>query len=1030
MAAAKGSERVAASVLWVRLLALSAQQHLQLALRNHRVRSPAARWSSDGRSVSGIDRLPQSAKRNSEWRAILRTPLTVFAPPTSTSTTFSCRQHHPRSLRPSSIPNPAPVAQVARPNPHGRTSAERSADGPGEGAVMLDLYRRALPTANAARLPAHLLRRLLERMVLMAGPERHERPPPNATVTTLLEMFLHANPSRGKTDQEKEEMRKIYKSGDNVLPKLRRRRRDDSDDEDRRMLEEVRLLSLQEVGVSSSGSDTISPPAEGRRRNRSRDREERRRRARDASASRSAQQEAVRNRDTSPRPRRVIEHQASLRSLLSTSDFDSQEMEEEIMRQIREDGLLDGIDLENIDTSQEEEITERIAAAFRRRQRERERARFRARHHERSRSGSHSATRQVDGDRPPRRPRPRAESASQEAVQQIAPLQPQTQPQSQADSRSRPPVSRPHLFEAVNGGSREGSRTRSSSQDSNRTARRHHNPRGLSIDSTRPTARSATDLTNRPQTTQEGNAVDRQRPSQNDRRVTDPERVVRASDAMLSRQQANHSAENSPRRAVFTSEMFHSPPLNTPAAAAEAHANLRQFPGINSRMAVANTPVLAPMRRHNSSDSGNLNARPSSSGNSGPRPTISSTHCTTTAESAMMATIIFACGAIVRAWAVSTGLAFPLGHGRDMNVKLLQAAILPAMTILTSSQGAVTVSHGKIPAANPVFSATSALRFPMAAIGSATFATKELGASAMTALVGSGQIAPEDGQNGWRRCPHKHRMVVIGFEDRDAGQRRVVTKDLVGGLAMKDNALLKNAPTAAANTTPADTPGTPTAPAPAIAPPPPDPAAAGATSPVDAPHAWRWRDTDGTIRKARMRAGLFRSNSSSSASSIQRDGGNSKSAAPTAITSAANSNNNATSNDAASNANATSNPNGSTANNSNNNNSNSNNDNGGNANANTSNPTTTNNNTTNTTTSATATTAGQIVLKKQFPPDGGLGLRALALWSYWPQDGVHDELTFPKGAEIREAEDINGDWYWGCYCGRKGLFPGNYVRGL
>ncbi|KAF9637532.1 putative ring finger domain-containing protein [Lasiodiplodia theobromae] len=187
---------------------------------------------------------------------------------------------------------------------------------------------------------------------------------PNATVTTLLDMFLHANPSRGKTDQEKDDMRKVYKPGDNVLPKLRRRRHDDSDEDDRRMLEEVRLLSLQEVGVSSSGSDTLSPPTESRRRNRSREREERRRRARDASASRGAQQEVERSRDTSPRPRRVIEHQASLRSLLSTSDFDSQEMEEEIMRQIREDGLLDGIDLENIDASQEEEITERIAAAF------------------------------------------------------------------------------------------------------------------------------------------------------------------------------------------------------------------------------------------------------------------------------------------------------------------------------------------------------------------------------------------------------------------------------------------------------------------------------------------------------------------------------------------------------------------------------------------------------------------------------------------------------------------------------------------
>lgn len=283
--------------------------------------------------------------------------------------------------------------------------------------------------------------------------------------------------------------------------------------------------------------------------------------------------------------------------------------------------------------------------------------------------------------------------------------------------------------------------------------------------------------------------------------------------------------------------------------------------------------------------------------------------------------------------------------------------------------------------------------------------------SCYASLVGSGQIAPEDGQNGWRRCPNKHRMVVIGFEDRDSGQRRVVTKDLVGGLAMKDNALLKNAPTATA--TPTDKPATPTAPAPAVAPPPPDPAAAGAISPVDAPHAWRWRDTDGTIKKARMRAGLFRSNSASSASSIRRDGGDSSkaNAASAAITAA---NNNNTANNgggAASNANAT------------NNNSNGN-------TANTSNPTTTAATTNTTNTAANnAAAAGGLILKKQFPPDGGLGLRVLALWSYWPQEGVNDELMFPKGAEIREAEDINGDWYWGCYCGRKGLFPGNYVRG-
>ena len=71
-----------------------------------------------------------------------------------------------------------------------------------------------------------------------------------------------------------------------------------------------------------------------------------------------------------------------------------------------------------------------------------------------------------------------------------------------------------------------------------------------------------------------------------------------------------------------------------------------------------------------------------------------------------------------------------------------------------------------------------------------------------------------------------------------------------------------------------------------------------------------------------------------------------------------------------------------------------------------------------------------MLLTARFPPDGGVGMRVLALWSYYPAEGVTDELMFPKGAGIREVADINGDWFWGCYAGAKGLFPGNYVRGL
>ena len=65
----------------------------------------------------------------------------------------------------------------------------------------------------------------------------------------------------------------------------------------------------------------------------------------------------------------------------------------------------------------------------------------------------------------------------------------------------------------------------------------------------------------------------------------------------------------------------------------------------------------------------------------------------------------------------------------------------------------------------------------------------------------------------------------------------------------------------------------------------------------------------------------------------------------------------------------------------------------------------------------------------KYPPSGGLGLRVLARWSHWPHESDNDdELAFPQGAEIRECENVNDHWFWGVYCGRKGLFPGTYVE--
>ena len=64
----------------------------------------------------------------------------------------------------------------------------------------------------------------------------------------------------------------------------------------------------------------------------------------------------------------------------------------------------------------------------------------------------------------------------------------------------------------------------------------------------------------------------------------------------------------------------------------------------------------------------------------------------------------------------------------------------------------------------------------------------------------------------------------------------------------------------------------------------------------------------------------------------------------------------------------------------------------------------------------------------RLPPDGGIGLVFYAgKWNYFPPDATEKDLCFPKGAEIREAEDINGDWLWGYYAGKTGLFPVGYV---
>jgi hypothetical protein len=76
------------------------------------------------------------------------------------------------------------------------------------------------------------------------------------------------------------------------------------------------------------------------------------------------------------------------------------------------------------------------------------------------------------------------------------------------------------------------------------------------------------------------------------------------------------------------------------------------------------------------------------------------------------------------------------------------------------------------------------------------------------------------------------------------------------------------------------------------------------------------------------------------------------------------------------------------------------------------------------------TTSTSLSLTTNFPPSGGSGMKAVAGWSWYPEEGKDDELLFPKNAEVKECLDVNGDWFWGVYMGAKGLFPAPYVRVL
>ncbi|KAI9691728.1 MAG: hypothetical protein M1822_007800 [Bathelium mastoideum] len=252
------------------------------------------------------------------------------------------------------------------------------------------------------------------------------------------------------------------------------------------------------------------------------------------------------------------------------------------------------------------------------------------------------------------------------------------------------------------------------------------------------------------------------------------------------------------------------------------------------------------------------------------------------------------------------------------------------------------------------------------------------------ALVPAGRLAARDGPVGWRRCPRAgHRMLLVGFVADDSGtprnqtqqqqqlRRRVVLRERVGGWALPDAdvpPLLTTTGSGAAASSGWSRDEAPMAPV-------PDPAEEDAVGvAVGASVSWRrgrpgwsWRDADGTVRRSEGPQSpplqAFETTSTGSSVAGAQQRGGEQ---------------------------------------------------------------------------QQGQGQGQKQKQKQgqragrgsegqIPPDGGVGMRLRARWAWFPAEGVTNEVMFPRCAEIREAMDINGDWYWGVYAGKGGLFPGVYV---
>lgn len=828
------------------------------------------------------------------------------------------------------------------------------------------------------------------------APVRDTRP--DAKVTTLLDMYLQANPSRARDQEEKEEIKSKYTPGENVLPRIRRRRESSDQVEDRRVIEEVREMSLREVGIRGPQSyerGTRHRVRDGARDARDENARQQRREREGGSSSGGGGEEPARpsSATDAANQARQIGHQSSLRSLLSTSDLNSSEMEEEILRQIMDEGILDGIDLNNIDVGQEDELSEKIAEAYRRR------------HGRMSRSQDNRADRRGTSSSQ------RHRSNSNEPRQQRRPGR-SPNPNDQTTHPSHRPVSRPHLLEAYPTGHRRrtSSETRqtrrqtsptppsSSSRtisETQRQAARSATDLSSGPQMSNPASRSATDLSGRPQSS--SNQRVRQRDiSSGGRRTTDP--AIAMSTPRISISDSPRAADQNNQQA---SRQTDSPPL--------AFRGLPE-PGIAAAVSTSQSPADLPVL--------------SIAQVKYPEPSISCERCGKVSLEHELHMNCDQCieggyNLCLRCWRLGRGCLHWYGFGHNAMVQWDKKSMAgagyppehPLPHILTGHRYLSPPSDGR-QHANGIEQRLMTTSDPSKRLRSGPFCSN---CSAFTPECFWECEVCNEGEWGYcNSCVNQGKCCThpllpasyplstnpIDFGPSHAAQHVSSTTftPIMNSLPQSTEEPFDGSHIALTFSTKCDICTYPIPPSttrfhcPQCNDGDYDICTAcylrlikiGRLSADNGSKGWRrcldghrmiiigFEDSGNGQRRIVVEdlvGGHALNNTTDSEGKVWRWRGESQQTqvrtAPKAV-------------------------NGRSF-------------------------------------SGTISHSNNLAAGK-YPPNGGVGMRVLAMWSYWPQEGVEDELAFPKGAEIRECEDINGDWFLGIYCGRKGVFPGNYCR--